>query len=176
MQLSAKNASHQLRMALSTIPILSHITQFFEDIFSEKNLIFQFHYQWWENQIECVNFIHERRNLQFNFDSEGQIVEKLFHSDFILLVTVFDRNLLRNRQWRNVFHITYFRDVWARREISQHTTYYITATSCICRQHSLTLSHCFEVQILRNWIALMPFNRQITKAPSIGPTLIFYIP
>ena len=33
--------------------------------------------------VECVNFIHERWDLQFNVDSEWQIFEKLFHGRFI---------------------------------------------------------------------------------------------
>ena len=43
----------------------------------------------------CVNFLHERRDLQFNIDSELQIFEKHFHGRFYLTVRVFARNLLR---------------------------------------------------------------------------------
>ena len=33
--------------------------------------------------VVCVNFIRERRDLQFNVDSERQFFEKLFHGSFI---------------------------------------------------------------------------------------------
>ena len=33
--------------------------------------------------VVCVNFIRERRDLEFNGDSERQIFEKLFHGSFI---------------------------------------------------------------------------------------------
>ena len=33
--------------------------------------------------VVCVNFIREKRNQQFNVDSERQILEKLFHGGFI---------------------------------------------------------------------------------------------
>ena len=33
--------------------------------------------------VMCVNFMREWRNIQFNVDSERQILEKLFHGNFI---------------------------------------------------------------------------------------------
>ena len=49
-----------------------------------------------------VNFIRERRELQFNVDSERQIFENLFHGNFIYSQS-FCRNLLRGSRRRNIF-------------------------------------------------------------------------
>ena len=61
------------------------------------------------SHVECVNFIREWWDLQFNVDSERQIFKKLFMACLFTL-RIFARNLLRGNCRRNIFRIAIFDD------------------------------------------------------------------
>ena len=65
-------------------------------------------------QVVCLNFIHERWNLQCKVDSERFVFKKLFITIFFTL-EVFTRRLLRCTRFTTT-------------AICQHTTYQTTAT------------------------------------------------
>ena len=54
----------------------------------------------------CVYFVRDWRNLQFNVDSERQVLEKFFHGTFIYSQS-FCRNLLSGSRRKNIFHISF---------------------------------------------------------------------
>ena len=59
-----------------------------------------------------VNFIHERRNLQFKVDSERQIFVKLFIA-ILFTLRVIARNLLRGSRRSNIFIFTIWYLTWS---------------------------------------------------------------
>ena len=58
--------------------------------------------------VMCVNFIRERRDLEFNVDSERQIFLRNFFMAVLFTLRVFARNLLRGSRRRNIFFIYHF--------------------------------------------------------------------
>ena len=62
--------------------------------------------------VVCFNFIHQWRDLQFKVDSERQIFWEIFHGNFICILRVFVRNLLRGNRRRNNFRISFWCLAW----------------------------------------------------------------
>ena len=75
--------------------------------------------------VVCVNFIHEWWNLQFNIDSEWQILWETFHGSFYLL-SDFLLEICWEENAEEIIFVFYF-GVWPKarsmvlRRISQHT-------------------------------------------------------
>ena len=57
------------------------------------------------NYVVCGNFIHLCRDLQFKVDSERQIFLRNFSCQFLFILRVFAKNLLRGNRQRNTFRI-----------------------------------------------------------------------
>ena len=77
--------------------------------------------------VECVNFIHKWRGLQFKVNSERQICLETFHGNFIYSKSFCQKSA--ERKTPKKYFLYFFFDVWpgartlSLRLISQHTTY-----------------------------------------------------
>ena len=60
--------------------------------------------------VVCVNFIRERRDIQFNVDSERQIFEKFFHGSFIYFQIFCQKSAAKRKPPKKYFSYFVFDD------------------------------------------------------------------